>query len=659
MPAEEKTRREFLKIVGVGASSLALSGGAGLLSCQKGNEKPPNIVIIFIDDQGYADVGAFGAKGFSTPNIDRMAAEGIKFTDFCVSEAVCSASRASLLTGCYSERVGIRGALGPNSRIGLNPEEETIAEILKKRGYATGIFGKWHLGDNKKFLPLQQGFDEYLGLPYSNDMWPVWYDGKPATKGRKSKYPPLPLIDGNEKVAEIKTLDDQATLTTRYTERAVQFIEKNKDRPFFLYVPHSMVHVPLGVSKKFRGKSEQGMYGDVCMEVDWSVGEILAVLKKNGLAENTLVIYTSDNGPWLNFGNHAGSAYPLREGKGTMWEGGVREPCIMRWPGHIPANTVCDKMAATIDILPTVAAITGAPLPEKKIDGMNILPLMEGKIGANPRNEYLYYYGGELRAVRRGKWKLFFPHKSRSYVGVEPGHDGFPGPYATLQVGLELYNLENDIGEKNNIAAQHPGVVARLKKSAQKARLDLGDRLTGVQGKGVREPGRIGPVAKKRKIHHLAVGKEIALQYFYSPKYPAGGETALIDGIRGTSDFRDGAWQGYEKNDLVAVIDLGKQTTVSKISCGFLQNQNSWIFFPSAVEFAISADGMRFKTLKRIQQKKIKPDYSVLIKDYSAEFKPLQTFLIRITAKNIGVCPEWHEGAGGKAWVFADEIIVK
>jgi arylsulfatase A-like enzyme len=234
-----------------------------------------------------------------------------------------------------------------------------------------------------------------------------------------------------------------------------------------------------------------------------------------------------------------------------MWEGGVREPCIMRWPGHIPPGTVCDKMAATIDILPTVAAITGAPLPEKKIDGVNILSLMKGKKDANPRNEYLYYYGGELRAVRQGKWKLFFPHKSRSYVGVEPGKDGFPGPYATLQVGLELYDLENDISEKKNVVEQYPKVVAQLKKLAQKAREDLGDRLTGVVGAGIREPGRIGPVPKKKKVRHIAVGKEVALKYFYSPKYPAGGETALTDGIRGTSDFRDGAWQGYEKNDRI------------------------------------------------------------------------------------------------------------
>jgi len=420
-----QTRREFL-----GTLALGL-GAASLLNCPRPNGSRPNIVLILADDQGYADVGVFGAKGFQKPNLDHLASEGIKFSSFYVSQAVCSASRAALLTGCYSERVGIQGALGPHSEIGLNPSETTIAKMLKQRGYATGIFGKWHLGHHREFLPLQQGFDEYLGLPYSNDMWPVDYDGQeltaenPGAHPRKAQFPQLPLIRNNEKIAEIRTLADQATLTTRYTEAAVKFIEKNKSRPFFLYLPHSMPHVPLGVSAKYKGKSAQGMYGDVIMEIDWSVGQILDTLKKHGLEENTLVIYTSDNGPWLNFGNHAGSAAPLREAKGTMWEGGPRVPCLMRWPGQIPAGISTNQIAATIDILPTLAAITGAPLPEKKIDGVNILSLLKNEPGANPRNEYWYYYGGELRAVRRGKWKLYFPHEYRSYRGVEPGRDGF------------------------------------------------------------------------------------------------------------------------------------------------------------------------------------------------------------------------------------------
>lgn len=487
-----QSRREFL-----GTLALGL-GAASLLNCTRPNGCRPNIVLILADDQGYADVGVFGAKGFQTLNLDRLAGEGIKFSSFYVSQAVCSASRAALMTGCYSERVGIQGALGPNSEIGLNPSEMTIADLLKQRGYATGIFGKWHLGHHREFLPLQQGFDEYLGLPYSNDMWPVDYDGQeltpenPGPHPRKAQFPKLPLIQNNDKIAEIRTLSDQATLTTRYTEAAVKFIEKNKTRPFFLYLPHSMPHVPLGVSVKYKGKSAQGMYGDVIMEIDGSVGQILDTLKKHGLEENTLVIYTSDNGPWLNFGNHAGSAAPLREAKGTMWEGGPRVPCLMRWPGHIPAGISTNQIAATIDILPTLAAITGAPLPEKKIDGVNILSLLKHEPGANPRNEYWYYYGGELRAVRRGKWKLYFPHEYRSYLGVEPGRDGFPGPYATGKAGLELYDLEADIRETEILTTRYPEVVNELMQLAEQARSELGDKLQGVTGSGVREAGRVG-----------------------------------------------------------------------------------------------------------------------------------------------------------------------
>lgn len=484
-------RRDLLRYASVGVVALAMLGCLNGLRQSTAHKGPPNIVIIFTDDQGYADVGIYGAKGFETPHLDKMAAEGMRFTNFYVSQATCSASRASLLTGCYANRFNFPGALYPWSKEGLNPREETIAELLKKRGYATGVFGKWHLGYQRKFLPLQHGFDEYLGLPYSNDMWPVDFEGKPVTEGRKAKYPVLPLIDGNEKVAEIRTLEDQATLTTRYTERAVQFIEKNKDRPFFLYLAHSMAHVPLGVSDKFKGKSEQGMYGDVIMEIDWSVGQILKTLKRNGLDDNTLVVFTSDNGPWLNFGNHAGSAFPLREGKGSMWEGGARVPCIIRWPGRIKADSVCDKMAATIDLLPTIATIVGAPLPQNKIDGVSILPLLGGEEGAQPRDHYFFYYGGELRCVRWGKWKLHFPHEYRSYEGVKPGENGWPGPYARGRTGLALYDLENDIGETTNVADRYPEVVAQLRALAEKARDDMGDTLTQRKGLNIRPSGKI------------------------------------------------------------------------------------------------------------------------------------------------------------------------
>jgi arylsulfatase len=460
-------------------------------------KKLPNVVVIFIDDMGYADVGCFGATGYETPNIDKMADEGMRFTSFYSSTGVCSASRASLMTGCYCDRISIHGAFMPDAKRGLNPDETTIAEMLKPLGYKTAIFGKWHLGHHKEFLPLQQGFDEYFGIPYSNDMWPVDYDGiavkdkENPTKPRKRRFPPLPLIEGNEKVKEVWTLEEQGELTTMYTERAVDFINRNKENPFFLYLPHSMVHVPIAVSEKFKGKSKQGLFGDVVMEVDWSVGEILKALKANGIAENTLVIFTSDNGPWLNFGNHAGSAKPLREGKGTVWEGGHREPCVMWWPGKIAPGKTIDKIASTIDILPTIAEMTGAKLPEKKIDGISFLPVLNGE-DVTTRDEFWCYYGGGLRAIRKGDWKMYYPQTYRSYLGVKPGKDGFPGPYAKGVLDkIVLYNLKNDISETKDVSAEYPEIVKQLKKIGDRARKELGDNITKVKGEEVRAPGEV------------------------------------------------------------------------------------------------------------------------------------------------------------------------
>lgn len=454
----------------------------------------PNIVIIFTDDLGYGDLSCYGASLFKTPNLDKMAAEGMRFTSFMSVQAVCSASRAGLITGCYPNRVGISGALMPDSKIGLNPSEETIAELVKKKDYKTAAIGKWHLGCQEQFLPLQHGFDDYLGLPYSNDMWPVNYDGQPATPGTyKATYPVLPLIEGNNKIRDIKTLHDQAELTTLYTERAIKFITQNKDQPFLLYLAHSMPHVPLAVSSKFAGKSKQGMYGDVVMEIDWSVGEIFKTLTKLGLDNNTLVIFTSDNGPWLNYGNHAGSTGGLREGKGNSFEGGQREPCLMRWPGHISAGSVCNELAATIDILPTIAAIIDAPLPENKIDGVNILPLLLGDENAEPRQTLLYYYRkNSLEAVRKGNWKLVFEHPGRTYAGFKPGLDGFPGGANENFIFEEaLYDLRRDPGECYNVKEYYPEVMAELKKIAEEARTDLGDDIRNVVGENRREPGRV------------------------------------------------------------------------------------------------------------------------------------------------------------------------
>ncbi|HAZ03790.1 MAG TPA: arylsulfatase [Marinilabiliales bacterium] len=481
--------------------SLGLIMLAGISSIALGESKPairssklPNVVLIFVDDMGYGDLICYGATQYKTPNLDRMAAQGARFTSFMSAQAVCSASRAGILTGCYPNRVGITGALMPDALIGLNPSEEIIPEVLKKQNYKTAAIGKWHLGYQHKFLPLQQGFDEYFGLPYSNDMWPVDYDGKPAAENsNKARYPVLPMIDGNEKVREIRTLKDQSELTTLYTERAVRFIDANKKNPFFLYLAHSMPHVPLAVSSRFKGKSEQGLFGDVIMEIDWSVGEIIKMLEKNGLSENTLIIFTSDNGPWQNFGNNAGSTGGLREGKGNSFEGGQREPCIMKWPGHIPQGIICNKLTSAIDILPTLAAITKAPLPEKRIDGVNILPLLLGDENANPRETFLYYYRkNSLEAVRKGNWKLVFAHPGRTYIGFKPGADGYPGgTNENFQFEEGLYDLRHDPGERYDVKEYYPEVVAELKKLADEARIDLGDDIQDIKGLNRREPGRI------------------------------------------------------------------------------------------------------------------------------------------------------------------------
>ncbi len=433
----------------------------------------PNVVLILADDLGYGDLCCYGATGGHTPNLDRMAREGVRFTDFYAAQAVCSASRAALLTGCYPQRVGILGALGPNSKAGLGDRHETIADVLKARGYATAIYGKWHLGHREKSLPTRHGFDHFFGLPYSNDMCP-------RHPGRKAKCPALPLIE-DETVVE--TNPDQAMLTTRYTERAVAFIEKNRDRPFFLYLPHSMPHVPLHVSAAHRGKSKLGLYGDVVMEIDWSVGQILAALQRHGLDGNTLVLFASDNGPWLSYGEHAGKAGPLREGKGTSWEGGVRVPFLARWPGHIPAGLVQREPAMTIDVLPTLAGLAGAKLPGRKIDGQDVWPLLSGRKGARCPHEALYFYWGrQLQAVRGGKWKLHLPHGYRSLAGETGGQGGRPAAYQRLETPLALYDLEKDPGEKEDVAGEYPDVVRRLRGLADRARNDLGDSAAGTKG---------------------------------------------------------------------------------------------------------------------------------------------------------------------------------
>lgn len=456
-------------------------------------DRPPNVVLILADDLGYADVGVYGAKGFATPHLDRLAREGIRFTDFHVAQAVCSASRAALLTGCYPNRVGIEGAMEPWYKFGLHERELTLPKMMKQKGYATGMVGKWHIGRPVEFLPLRRGFDEYFGLPYSNDQWPL-HPEKPGG------FPPLPLIEGETVVNPNVTHRDMEKLTGQYTERAVRFIERNKDRPFFLYVAHTMPHVPLAVSERFRGTTPRGLYGDAVEEIDWSTGEILAALSKHGLEQNTLVMFLSDNGPWLLYGNHGGSATPLREGKTTSWEGGTRVPFIARWPGHIPAGRVCREMAMSIDLLPTLAHLIGATLPNHTIDGLDIWPLLAGVENArNPHDAYFFYgvpfgvwSGAELESVRTRDWKLILPHGYRTLGGHKPGMDGWPSEYLKRPiVEPELYDMRRDIEETHNVAREHPDVVRRMLDLAERCRADLGDTALNRKGSGVREPGRL------------------------------------------------------------------------------------------------------------------------------------------------------------------------
>jgi arylsulfatase len=477
-----------------------------LLGCSapapRHSDRPPNIVIILTDDQGYADIGCFGAKEIKTPNLDRMAREGMRFTDFYVAQAVCTASRAALMTGCYPNRVGLHGALNHQSPIGISDDELLLPQILKSRGYATGAFGKWHLGCQPKFMPTRHGFDEFFGIPYSNDNGPL----HPTMRG----LPSLPLYAGEDVIDHDP---DQSRFTRRITENALSFIQRNRAKPFFLYVPHIMPHVPIHASENFKGRSAGGLYGDVIEEIDWSVGEILDSLKENGVDDRTLVFFFSDNGPFLSYGSHAGHAEPLREGKLTTWDGGMRSPCILRWPGITPAGRVCPEPVMSIDLLPTLANLVGADLPSKPIDGLDILPLLEGRSGATSPHEALYFYAGEeLQAVRSGDWKLHVAHEYLTPAGP-PRSDGKPANfehmkpegmdasgirgiasrhgYKVVPAPAALYNLREDPGEARDVSADHPDVVRRLEALAEKARAELGDTLTGRKGSGVRPPGRL------------------------------------------------------------------------------------------------------------------------------------------------------------------------
>lgn len=461
----------------------------------------PNVIVIFADDLGYGDLGAYGAKDIRTPNIDRLAAEGTRFTSFYVAQSVCTASRAALMTGSYANRVSMSGALNHTSTTGLNTREKLLSEHFKDQGYATAAYGKWHLGNHPPYTPPRRGFDEFYGLPYSNDNGPL----HPVTRG----IPALPVYDGDD-VVEVDP--DQAQFTSRFTARAISFIERNKDRPFFIYLPHVMPHVPIFATAKFKGKSGRGLYGDVVEELDASVGELMAALRKHGLDDKTLVVFASDNGPFLSYGEHAGSSGALREGKLTTFEGGHRVPCIVRWPGRVPAGRVSDEPWSTMDFHVSTAKLIGATLPATKLDGVDVRPLLFGEPGAKGREEFYFYSGEELHAVRQGDWKLHVPHEYLT-VAAEPGRGGKPSNWANMKpqsiensgirgiasrhgyrvekIELSLYNVRQDPGETRNLAAQNPEIVARLQQVVARAREDLGDSLTSTKGQNVRPAGDI------------------------------------------------------------------------------------------------------------------------------------------------------------------------
>lgn len=442
-------------VVGAAALPAAAAQPAAAAPQSPASALMPNFVVIFMDDLGYADIGPFGATKQRTPRLDRMAREGMKLTSFYAAP-VCSVSRAQLMTGCYGPRVSVPGVFFPGQRQGLNPAELTVAEHLKARGYATACVGKWHLGDQVEFLPTRQGFDRYLGIPYSNDMQRVAV----ATGQRVS-----PLVR-DEQVAELLTDEQQSRIVERYTDEAKAFIRANAERPFFLYLPHTAVHTPIYPGAKFAGKSNNGRFGDWVEEVDASVGELLDLLAELKLDERTLVLFTSDNGPWLIKGADGGSAAPLRGGKGSTWEGGVRVPTLARWPGKIAAGSRCDAVAGTIDILPTLVTLAGGQVPpEPVIDGRDISGLLTGRAAESAREAHYYFSGNQLQAVRQGPWKLA--------IATQPETMG-RGVAADAQRNPRLYNLDEEIGEQTDVSAKHPEVVLRLQALAEKMRAAIG-----------------------------------------------------------------------------------------------------------------------------------------------------------------------------------------
>ena len=531
----------------VSATSAARVSPAAVATAADTSPEPPNVVIVFVDDMGWGDlpsqhgggvvargegagaavvpanaanaanaagtastpapplVGSPGDPGWAMPNLERLEREGTRFTNFYVSQPVCSASRASLMTGCYANRIGITGALGPSSRIGLHRGETTLGEIAKSQGYRTAFFGKWHLGHLPEFLPRQHGFDEYAGIPYSNDMWPLHPESPLA-------WPTLHWYEGDEAVRPINTMHEQSELTRLLTERTVAFIRESAEagERFLVQLAHPQPHVPLAAGPEWRGVTEAGLYGDVMAELDWSVGAVLEALDEAGVADDTFVFFASDNGPWLSYGDHAGTTGGLREGKGTTWEGGVRVPCLVRWPGRVPAGQVSDVPWMTIDVLPTITRWLGVEMgddgrpdpqaiaalggeADRVIDGKDATDVLFGVEGAPSPNEayFFYYHANDLEAVRMGRWKLHLPHRYRTMAGRPQGRGGTPGFYDNgARTGLALHDVVDDPRQHRDLVSEQPDVVKQIMILVEDVRSDLGDRQVGRAGEARRASGR-------------------------------------------------------------------------------------------------------------------------------------------------------------------------
>lgn len=580
----------------------------------------PNIIILFADDLGYGDLGVYGHPTIRTPNLDAMASNGMKFTNFYSGSPACTASRYALLTGRYPIRSGFPWVLHPNSSRGIHPKEYTLAEGMKDAGYATACFGKWHLGTTKKiYLPLQNGFDEYLGLPYSNDMIPPrWND--------------IPLMEGNDTIA---VNPNQNTLTQKYTERAIDFITRHSQNPFFIYVPFAMPHIPLHPGGKFTGKSLRGKYGDVVEELDWSVGEILNALEKNKLSENTLVIFASDNGPWLIKNQEAGSSGLLRDGKGSTWEGGMRVPMMASWKGKIAPASLTTQPTSTLDLYTSLLKLVGQKIPEGTIyDGKDVSNIFLGEKKSEKVEHPFFYYGPKkLHAIRKGKWKLHI------HTSSQTRKDYFNG---TLPL---LFNLNEDPSEKYDLSKQHPDVVNTLLQEIENHKNEL-----------VSQPDFFQEERLANRNEHLAFEKKVVLKNPPHPKYA--NLNTLTDGFTETADrFR--LLMGFEGEDMNAVIDMEKEQSIESIKIGFIQNKPSWIFYPKEVEFLVSENGKDFQKLNSQNLDSNYRDKLSGVFYFSSNIKTsLKTKFIKIVAHNQGKCPEDHDGAGKNCWIFPDEIIV-